>query len=75
MPLDEYPTPVSHPRAPYSADLEPVSYVERKGDAEAERPWEEEKVVEDNGERDNDRLRDFGSVDARKDVDAVCAKR
>lgn len=72
VPLDELLAPIRHPRPPHSADLHIRSVPQQvQGYPEIERPRQVEKIVQDDGQCDDERLANFRAVDAREDVEAI----
>ena len=79
MSLHEQPTSVCHACAPHSTDPKFTADLvlipqEVQGNSPVDRPRKVQKVVDDHGDGDDDRLRDLRAVDPSQDVDAVGGK-
>ena len=71
--LNQFCTAICHACTPDATDLDLRATPEKmQWNAEAGRPGKVKQIVERHRDSDHDRLRDLGSVDPSKDIDAIC---
>lgn len=77
MPFDQFFATVRHPRTPNTAEVDfslSAQKPHRHAELEGSCPWQVQTVIGNNGDRDNQRLANFSTIDSGEDVDAVRAK-
>ena len=76
MSFDKFLASVRHASSPHSPDFHlRLTPKKVQGYMEVDGPREVEKVVDDDGEADDESLADFGAINARKNINAVGGER